>query len=167
VSALTWAPPRRFFVETPTAVAADLGCSFTLDVAPDGASLLRVDSGYVAFERSGLESIVPAGAECRARPGVGPGTPVLLDAPAPLREALSRFDFEGAREADLDAALAAARPEDALSVWHLFPRAPAPARERLYDRLAALAPPPGDVSRAAVLALDKATLERWRDALRP
>src|SRR6185437_16009257 len=32
MSAHIWAPPRLFFVNTPSAVAADLGCAYTLEV---------------------------------------------------------------------------------------------------------------------------------------
>src|SRR5205085_314049 len=59
-----WAPPRLFFVDTPSAVAADLGCAYTLEVDDAGRSLLHVTMGYVALERGARESIVPAGAAC-------------------------------------------------------------------------------------------------------
>ena len=45
-----WAPPRLFFVNTPSAVAADLGCAYTLEVDDKGRGLLHVTSGYVALE---------------------------------------------------------------------------------------------------------------------
>ena len=32
IRAQIWAPPRYFFVNTPSAVAVDLGCAYTLDV---------------------------------------------------------------------------------------------------------------------------------------
>ncbi len=166
ISALTWAPPRTFFVETPTAVAADLGCSFTLDVDAAGVSHLVVSTGWVAFERGGIEAVVPAGAECRSKPGIGPGTPFFSDAPAVLLSALSRFDFEGGKPEDVDVVLAAARFEDALTLWHLLPRVPSAVRPRVYDRLASLSPPPAGVTRDAALSLDKAVLEAWRDSIR-
>jgi len=50
MSARIWAPPRLFFVDTPSAVAADLGCAYTLEVDDAGASLLRVTSGWVALQ---------------------------------------------------------------------------------------------------------------------
>ena len=62
MSAHIWAPPRLFFVDTPSAVAADLGCAYTLEVDDAGASLLRVTTGWVALELKDRESIVPAGA---------------------------------------------------------------------------------------------------------
>src|ERR1041384_3901306 len=40
VHARIWAPPRLFFVDTPSAVAADLGCAYTLEVDDEGRSLL-------------------------------------------------------------------------------------------------------------------------------
>ena len=89
-----WAPPLLFFVETPSSTAIDLGCAYTLEVDDAGAGELLVESGWVAFEYKGRESFVPAGAMCRTRPGVGPGTPVRKDASAAMKNALQTVDFE-------------------------------------------------------------------------
>jgi len=62
MSARIWAPPRLFFVDTPSAVAADYGCAYTLEVKDDGGSLLHVTSGWVQMETKDRESMVPAGA---------------------------------------------------------------------------------------------------------
>ena len=35
--ATIWAPPNQFFVETPSTLAVDLGCAYTLTVDDDGA----------------------------------------------------------------------------------------------------------------------------------
>ena len=91
--AVIWAPPGQFLVDTPSAVAVDLGCSYTLEVADDGSGLLRVETGWVGFESRGLQSLVPAGAACRTRRGVGPGTPYFETAPEALRRALVEIDF--------------------------------------------------------------------------
>ena len=72
MSAMIWAPPRLFFVDTPSAVAADLGCAYTLEVDDHGVGVLRVTAGWVALELKDRESVVPAGAACETRPGVGP-----------------------------------------------------------------------------------------------
>src|SRR5215213_1899223 len=94
MSARIWAPPRLFFVDTPSAVAADLGCAYTLEVDDHGASLLRVTSGWVALQLKDRESIVPAGAACETRPGIGPGTPYFEDSASTFREALKKIDFD-------------------------------------------------------------------------
>jgi len=94
MSARIWAPPRLFFVDTPSAVAADLGCAYTLEVDDQGASKLRVTSGWVALELKDRESIVPAEASCDTQPGIGPGTPYFEDASPVFRAALSRMDFQ-------------------------------------------------------------------------
>src|SRR4030095_15328631 len=60
MQAFIWAPPGQFYVDTPSAVAVDLGCSYTLEVNDDGLGLLRVTLGWVAFEWEGRESFVPA-----------------------------------------------------------------------------------------------------------
>ena len=80
MSAMIWAPPRLFFVNTPSGVAEDLGCAYTLEVDDHGAGLLRVTSGWVALQLKDRESIVPAEAASETRPEVGPGTPNYEDA---------------------------------------------------------------------------------------
>lgn len=159
------APPRLFLVETPSALAVDLGCAYTLEVDDAGGSLLRVTAGYVAFERDAWQSLVPAGALCRTRPGLGPGTPRFADAPPPLRSSLDALDGGWGGPDDLRAVLDAARPRDSLTLWHLLLRASSADRVRIYDRLAALVPPPSGVRRDGVLQLDRKMLDRWKIAL--
>jgi anti-sigma factor RsiW len=156
-----WAPPRLFFVNTPSAVAADLGCAYTLEVDDAGRGLLHVTSGYVALETETRESIVPAGAACMTQPGAGPGTPFFEDAPEAFVESLAKLDFENDRTS-LDSILAGARSKDTLTLWHLLSRVGADERARVYERLAALAPPPEGVTRDGVVGLDRAMLDAWK-----
>jgi hypothetical protein len=168
MSAMIWAPPRLFFVDTPSAVAADLGCAYTLEVNDQGAGLLRVTSGWVALQLQDRESIVPAGAACETRPGVGPGTPYFEDASPSFRAALAKIDFEqdtAARSSALRAMLSQVRPRDTLTLWHLLARVNGTDRERVYEALASVVPPPAGVTREGVLRLDREMLERWKYAL--
>jgi hypothetical protein len=126
---------------------------------------LRVQAGWVAFEFEGRESLVPAGATCRTRPGIGPGTPYFDDAPEPLVEALDRFDSHDGRVAALNAVLAQSRTRDTLTLWHLLSRVDAGDRVRVYERMDVLSPPPEGISRQQVLALDAESLRRWREEL--
>jgi hypothetical protein len=155
------APPRLFFVETPSALATDLA----LKVDESGAGLLHVSHGWVSFELAGRESFVPEGASCVTRPGIGPGTPYYEDASEALRAALARFDFENGGAPALDVILAQARRRDALTLWHLLGRTTGLDRGRVYDRLAALVEVPEGVSRDAVLAGDKRVIQLWWDEL--
>jgi hypothetical protein len=166
--AMIWAPPGQFLVDTPSAMAVDLGCSYTLEVGDDGAGLLRVETGWVGFESRGLKSLVPAGAACPTRRGIGPGTPYFETAPEALRQALAVLDFSGnaaARDAALAAVLASARDRDALSLWHLLARTDGERRGRVFDRLAALVPPPAGVTREGVLRGEAAMRDAWWDEL--
>lgn len=168
MSAMIWAPPRLFFVNTPSAVAADLGCAYTLEVDDHGAGLLRVTSGWVALQLKDRESIVPAEAACETRPEVGPGTPYFEDASPVFRAALSKIDFDAEakdRSSALETLLGQARSRDTLTLWHLLARVNGPDRERVYEVLAALAAPPAGVTREGVLQLDRDMLDRWRTAL--
>ena len=164
MSARIWAPPRLFFVDTPSAVAADLGCAYTLEVDEKGGSLLRVTSGWVALELKDRESIVPAGAACETQPGIGPGTPYFEDAPTAFREALRKIDFEHDVTA-LTAMLDHARPRDTLTLWHLLARVNGEDRVRVYERMAAFVPPPPGVTREGVLRLDQQMLASWKNEL--
>jgi FecR protein len=164
MSARIWAPPRLFFVDTPSAVAADLGCAYTLEVDENGGSLLRVTSGWVALELRDRESIVPAGAACETQPGIGPGTPYFEDAPKVFREALRKFDFEHDASA-LTALLDQARSRDTLTLWHLLARVNGEDRVRVYDKMAAFVPPPRGVTREGVLRLDQQMLDTWKNEL--
>jgi hypothetical protein len=165
ISAKVIAPPRVFVVGTPSATAVDLGCAYTLSVDDVGAGLLRVTWGWVALEEGSRASFVPAGASCATKPGQGPGTPAFDDAPASLRDALHRFDFEQGGESAARAAMTAARRRDALSVWHLLARVDEALRPVVYKRLVSLAPPPQSVTEAGALRLDPAALAAWRDQL--
>ena len=168
MSAHIWAPPRLFFVNTPSAVAADLGCAYTLEVNDQGSSLLRVTSGWVALELENRESIVPAGAACETRPSLGPGTPYFEDSAAGFQASLKKVDFDpdaAARSTALNAMLDQARPRDTLTLWHLLTRVEGEDRARVYDKMAALFPPPAGVTREGVLALNQQMLDSWRDAM--
>jgi hypothetical protein len=164
MQAMIWAPPRMFSVETPAAVAVDLGCRYSLKVDDAGITTLHVTLGWVGFEQNGHESWVPAGAECVTRPGRQTGTPYFVDASETFRAALAKFDFEHDAAA-LNSVLAEARNRDAVTLWHLLPMVQAADRVRVYDRLAQLAPPPDSVTREAVLAADKQALDLWWDQL--
>jgi FecR protein len=167
IQATIWAPPRFFFVETPSAVAVDLGCAYTLDVDPQGAGLLRVLHGWVGFEHEGRESFIPEQALCRTRPRVGPGTPYFENAPRALVDALAAIDFgdAAAKRAALDVALAVARRADALSLWHLLTRVERGDVGRVYDRLAGLVPPPDGVTREGIARGNRRMLDEWWNEL--
>lgn len=162
LSAFIWAPPRLFFVDTPSATAVDLGCAYTLRVDDAGGSELRVSSGYVALEHAGRESIIPAGWMCLTRPGVGPGTPFRAETPAPWRQTLEQFDFEpAARESALERLIATAGPEDGVTWWHLLGRVEPAQRGAIFDVLARHHAPPAGVTRAGIVAGNRDMRQAW------
>jgi hypothetical protein len=169
IHAYIWALPGVFTVDTPSATAVDLGCSYTLQVDDSGAGLLRTRLGWVGFKLDGHEAFIPAGAVCATRPKVGPGTPYFDDASASFRDALSKFDFAAStteeRSAELSKILAEARQRDALTVWHLLARVGESERGSVYDRLATLVPPPSGVTRDGILHLDQNMLDSWWNQL--
>jgi FecR protein len=165
IHAMIWAPAGEFAVDTPSAIAVDLGCAYTLIVDARGAGVLRTTLGWVGFKLNGREAFIPSGAVGATRPVIGPGTPYYEDAPEALRAALAKFDFEKLsaeeRSAELTIVLAEARKQDALTLWHLLSRTEGVERERVFDRLKTLAPPPAEVTRAGVMGLDQKMIDAW------
>src|SRR6266568_1084988 len=165
IDAKVEAVPRLFFVETPSGTAIDLGCAYTLETDSLGNGRLHVTRGEVEFDApagTGVPSSrVPLGAIMQTRPKLRPGIPYVDDAPAPLVRALVAFDFEKGRARAMRNILALARPQDALSVWHLLQRVMPALRGVVYDRLAALVPPPPGVTRRGAIALRSRDLEGY------
>jgi hypothetical protein len=169
IRALIWAPPLLFYVNTPSATAIDLGCAYKLEVDDRGWGTVRVESGWVAYEYRGQESFIPKDAMCVTRPGFGPGTPCYEDVPAAFADALTILDFSPTtdvrRAAALDTVLAGARTKDALTLWHLLSRGTPEERGRVYDRMAALVPPPPGATREAILRGDRGPRDEWWEKL--
>jgi hypothetical protein len=169
IHAAIWAPPGTFVVDTPSAAAIDLGCSYTLQVAPDGSGTLRTTLGWVGFHLNGRDSFIPAGAMCSTRPAIGPGIPYFENATPAFRQAIAQFDSSPenspAHSAALTTILSEARAHDALSLWHLLPRTTIPERAQVYSRFAALVPPPAGVTRSGILNLDQSMLDLWWNSL--
>jgi hypothetical protein len=157
-----YAPPRIFFVQTPTAEAIDLGCEYTLDVDEDGTSILRVQSGWVAFVCNGRESLVPEGARSITRRGFAPGTPYFESASEQFKQAINKFDFEKGGNRELAVLIKEATARDTLTLWHLLSRVGKTERIRLYDRMVGFVSLPDDVTRAGILRLDKEMLRLWK-----
>lgn len=169
IHAAIWAPPGEFVVDTPSAVAVDLGCAYTLHVAPDGSGLLRTTLGWVGFHSNGRDSFIPAGAVCPTHRATGPGTPYFEDASESFRAALAQLDFESlspeSRSAALQIVLSESRKQDALSLWHLLSRTQGADREKVFNRFVALVLPPDGVTREGILRLDQKQLDLWWNAL--
>ena len=165
ISAVINAPPRLFFVDTPTSTVVDLGCAYTMRVDDKGAGTLRVTAGWASLEWSGRESLVPAGASGHTRPDVGPGTPSFDDATPALKQALDAFDFENGGRTVVDVVIAEARVRDTLTLWHLMSRVEPSDRDRVFNRIVALTPLPKNVTRDEVMALNPEALKRWREEL--
>jgi hypothetical protein len=155
------APPRLFIVDTPSAMAVDLGCAYTLEVDDEGNSKLHVTSGFVALEKGGRESIVPAGAMAITIKGKGIGTPFAEDSSSELQTALYKLDFENGGNEALQTIINKADLYDSITLWHLLSRVPEKERGKVFDALANLVKPPANVAREGVLKLNKKMLDAW------
>ena len=164
IHAYITAPPFLFLVDTPSAVAVDLGCSYTLEVDQDGAAMLRVMGGWVGFEWQGRESFIPVMGACRTRPGQGPGTPYYIDSDSDLQAAVQRYD-ERAAPLDLRIILDKSRPRDGLTLWHLLARTSGAGKVQVVDRLMSIVSMPEGVTREGLIAGDRQMVDRSWTAL--
>jgi hypothetical protein len=169
IRATIWAPPGEFVVDTPSAVAVDLGCVYTLHVDDSGNGLLRTALGWVGFKLGDRESFIPAGAACATKKKAGPGTPYFEDTSESFRASLATLDLTDSateeRASALRVVLAQARKRDAITLWHLLSRVNGVDRERVYARLAELVPAPAGVTRDGILGLDRGMLDLWWNKL--
>lgn len=142
IHATTTSPPGLFIVDTPRTRATDLGCEYTLDVGRDGSGTLHVTAGWVELGDGFVQSLVPRGASATFDAAGALSPPVFDDASPAFKDALRRHA--------IPAALAAARPRDALTLLNLFSRTSEEERLLVYDRLAQLVPPPPSITRESM-----------------
>jgi hypothetical protein len=164
------APPRLFIVETPSGTAVDLGCAYTLSVDSSGTSQLEVTAGWVEFSEHGRIALIPAGFRAVARRRTGVGTPVKDDAPAELVAAVRMLDDYGmSSDSALEIVLRESRRADAVTLWHILSgwRGSMEQRERVYEKLAAIVPPPVPEGQARFAAIygDPMSMRLWWEKL--
>lgn len=87
---------------------------------------------------------------------------------------MHRLDLGAGDSADLDALLAALhgpsdfitlRRQSGITLWHLLPRVPPELRQRVYEHLAELSPPPAGVTGEGILALRRPMLEQLAEGI--
>ncbi len=161
--------PRAFQVGTPAGLTVDLGCEYTLAVAPDGRALLEVLTGQVAFEFDGRAVYVPAGAACVSTPERGPGLPLFKDSTNAFKQAVATLESHGRLDsAEQEAALFDGTREDTLTLWHLFDdaRTPAELALRAFERLSKVFPKPEGATDAGLLSGDREMRASWMEAMK-
>ncbi len=156
-------PSGQFVVETPAGRAVDLGCEYTLAVDERGQGMLCVETGWVSLESKDRTTLVPSGAQCELRPGIGPGTPYLAGASPDYVDLLRTFDFEPGTGQHVKDLIDLASPCDAFSLVYLVDRVEPHERGRIFDRVTELYPPWEGITRDGIVALEAAAVTSWQD----
>ncbi|QQS35830.1 MAG: zf-HC2 domain-containing protein [Ignavibacteriales bacterium] len=165
IHATIWAPPRLFFVETPSATAVDLGCMYSLEVDDNGSTFLHVTSGWVALENNGQESIIPAGAVCATYKSSGTGTPYFKNSDEKFINTLQLFD-SGVRDvAVINELLKTKSKDDLLSLWHIIPKVDEKSRGEIFAAMKKLVDVPDTITKEKIITADKKTLDELWEVL--
>jgi hypothetical protein len=153
------APPRLFEVSTKHTSVVDLGCEYSIEVDATGAGSIAVLHGKVELATpNGMIVVAPMGTHARILAGNQPGVPVT-GRNATLATAIEAY--ERGAPAALAAVLASAETPDAITLVGLAAIDNA-HRAEILRRLAALSPPPGDVTVESALA-GGAPFDDWRE----
>jgi hypothetical protein len=153
IHAKTTSQPGIFVIDTPKARAIDLGCEYTLTIAPNGGGELHVIFGWVDLTHGYEQSLVPQGATASIESDGSLTVPVFDDATPAFHAAI--------RNHDMPAIVANARARDAFTLLNLFRLATPDERRILYDRLNDLVPGPPSITRDSVRYWTPSSTELW------
>jgi hypothetical protein len=153
IHAKTTSQPGVFVIDTPKARAIDLGCEYTLTIAPNGGGELHVMAGWVDLTHGYEQSLVPQGASAFIENDGALTVPVFDDAAPAFHAAIQNHN--------MPAIVALARTRDAFTLLNLFRVATPDERGMLYDRLAQLVPPPPSITRESVRYWMPSSTELW------
>jgi hypothetical protein len=153
IHAKTTSQPGVFVIDTPKARAIDMGCEYTLTIAPGGGGVLRVIAGWVDLTHGYEQSLVPQGASATIGAGGLLTVPVFDDAAPAFHVAV--------RKHDMPTIVAVARTRDAFTLLNLFRDATPDERMLLYDRLNQLVPAPPSITRESVRYWMPSSTELW------
>jgi hypothetical protein len=146
IHAKTTSMPGVFVIDTPRARAIDLGCEYTLTIAPSGGGELHVSAGWVDLTHGYKQSLVPQGASASITADGSLTVPIFDDAAPQFRNAVR--DFENSH--DLKTIIALSRTRDALTLLNLFRLTTPDESVMLFDRLNQLVPAPTAITRESV-----------------
>jgi hypothetical protein len=153
IHAKTTSQPGIFVIDTPKARAIDLGCEYTLTIAPGGRGELHVIAGWVDLTHGYEQSLVPQGASALIESDGSLTVPVFDDAAPGFQAAVRRLD--------MPTIVALARTRDAFTLLNLFRLATPDERGMLYDRLNQLVPAPPSITRESIRYWMPASTELW------
>jgi hypothetical protein len=153
IHAKTTSQPGVFVIDTPKARAIDLGCEYTLTIAPGGGGELHVIAGWVDLTHGYEQSLVPQGASASIESEGSLTVPVFDDATPAFHAAI--------RNHDMSAIVANARTRDAFTLLNLFRLATPDERGILYDRLNQFVPAPASITRESLRYWTPSSTELW------
>ncbi|MEO8446683.1 MAG: FecR family protein [bacterium] len=157
--------PKTFFVEMPSAVASDLGGSYTLTIDSTGDGLVYVRSGKVEVQSQNSEAIIPAGNLVMTRKDVGVGTPFNENSSSKFKNALYNFDFGKCSGSCVSTLLNTAKLSDAVTLVNLIPKMDSEYQDEFYAKVSNFVAPPERIHKDSIPFINEDEINRWVDKI--
>jgi hypothetical protein len=146
-------PGTPYYEDAPEKLKQALSQLDPLLGAPQGGVVGGVTGGVQGGVTGGVAGGVSGGVQGGVAGGVEGGVPGGVEGAKKIRASA------------LDTVLAEARKKDALTLWHLLTRVAPEEKNRIFDRMAQLVPPPAGVTREGILSGNAAMRDAWADQL--
>jgi hypothetical protein len=160
ISVRTWAAPKLFSIETPSAVIKDFGGIYYLTVDEKFNTKLQVKSGWVLMIADDIKSLLSTASICYADKKSGMGVPFSINATDSFKSALYNFNLETRTGNELSTILSESQKEDLSSLFHLLIRSRNEQREKIFNRIKLLSVIPQQITQDGILNGDKDMLGR-------
>lgn len=140
---------------------------YSLELSSAGLTTLQVKGySWVNIKSGDNEAIVPPGFKCNLIDKLGLGLPYEDEASDEYKDALSKFSFSKDKEPALNSIIALSQKQDAVTLWNLLKRVSPTNRIIVFDKLAELIPPNGNIDKGGIVALNSDMMKAYLEEIK-
>ncbi len=160
---------KSFFIEVPNGKikSLDLASDYLVEANPSGLITLEVkNQSLVKITSDKVEAVVPPDFKCNLVEKLGLGLPYNKEASNNYKDALTRFCFSDDKAVSLNKILSLSEKKDAFTLWNLIKRVSITNRIYVYEKLAELVPPKGDIDKGGIIGLDPQMMNAYLNEIK-